>query len=387
VSEEDAVERLRLRLRAAGVEEAEVAAAEARGELTVLAIRRLVLNAVPLYTRAQVADLVGVPRDVGNRLWRAFGFADVAEDERAFTDRDIDALRTVVRYVDRGLTESNAVTQLARVVGSSMARIAEANIDVLRNRFETAGLSSIEAVDLILTMYTELREDWDRLFGYAFSRHLQAALARSPFVHGSEGEHALAVGFADLVAFTVLSQELEEHELIDVVDGFEATAYDTIASHGGRVVKMIGDEVMFVADDVAGAARIGLDLAEAYRHDETLTDVRVGIAYGPVLSREGDYFGSVVNLASRLVNIAYAGTVVLSESMYALLADEPEFGWKPIRPRRLKGFGLTPVWAVTRPDEGRPVLTSVATKVRSRRNRGSRRGGSEPERGDAVGSE
>jgi adenylate cyclase len=368
--ERAALLRLRVRLRAAGVTEAEIAEADRSGALPLLAIQRVVLGAPPLYTREDVAEVTSVAADVGRKLWRAFGFPDVAEGDRVFTDRDVDAVRIVRDHIDAELVDLAAITQLSRVVGSSMARVAEANIDVLRERFEQLGVSSAEAVDVTLTLYSGMREDWDRLFGYAFARHFQAALGRAPFVHGAPGDqHELTLGFADLVAFTVLSQELDEHELIDVVDEFETIAYDTVAGHGGRVVKMIGDEVMFVVDDPAEGARIGLDLAAAYREDESLTDVRIGLAYGPVLAREGDYFGTVVNLASRIVNIAYAGAVVVSDAMHDALADDDEFGWKPLRPRRLKGFGFTPLWVVTGRDEGRPMMTSVAEKVRARRNR------------------
>ena len=98
-----------------------------------------------------------------------------------------------------------------------------------------------------------------------------------------------------------------------------------------------------------------------------MSDVRVSVAYGPVLAHEGDYFGPTVNLSARIVNIAYAGSVVVSEEVYRALETSEEFGWKPIRPRRLKGIGIVPLWAVTRPGAGRPVATEVASRIRARR--------------------
>ena len=106
----------------------------------------------------------------------------------------------------------------------------------------------------------------------------------------------LAVGFADMVGFTLLSQHLGEDELAAVVRRFEEISHDIVTGLGGRVVKMIGDEAMFVVDSVVAAARIGLGLAEAYADDELLSDVRVGLAVGPVLVHDGDYFGPTVNL-------------------------------------------------------------------------------------------
>jgi adenylate cyclase len=179
---------------------------------------------------------------------------------------------------------------------------------------------------------------------------------------------SLTVGFADMVGFTALSQQLEERELARVVERFETLAYDAVAGHGGRIVKMIGDEVMFVTDEPAAAAEIGLALAEVYGKDETVSDVRVGLAHGPVLGLEGDYFGPTVNLASRIVNIAYVGSVVVSSEIHARLADDERFVLKAVRPRRLKGIGLTPLWVVRPPDQStRRFPDAVVERMRARR--------------------
>ena len=119
-----------------------------------------------------------------------------------------------------------------------------------------------------------------------------------------------------MVGFTLLSQHLSDEELAAVVRRFEEISHDIVTSARGRVVKMIGDEVMFVTDNVADAARIGLDLADAYADDDLLSDVRVGLAIGPVLVRDGDYFGPTVNLAHRIVNIGNPGTVLMSDEFH-----------------------------------------------------------------------
>ncbi len=116
---------------------------------------------------------------------------------------------------------------------------------------------------------------------------------------------------------------------------------------------MIGDEVMFVIEDVAQAARIGLDLADAYADDELLSDVRVGLASGPVLARDGDYYGPTVNLAHRIVNIGNPGTVLLSDEFHSALmeAAPDEFTGQPLRPRVLKDLGRVQLWWCGRPGE------------------------------------
>ena len=107
-----------------------------------------------------------------------------------------------------------------------------------------------------------------------------------------------------------------------MVARFEELAHDTVVALGGRVVKMIGDEVMFVVQSPVNAARIGLSLAEAYADDELLSDVRVALAVGPVLLQEGDFYGPVVNLASRLVAVAHPGTVLVSDELRTALVEE-----------------------------------------------------------------
>ncbi len=116
---------------------------------------------------------------------------------------------------------------------------------------------------------------------------------------------------------------------------------------------MIGDEVMFVVDGVAQAAGIGLDLADAYADDDLLSDVRVGLAIGPVLVRDGDYFGPTVNLAHSIVKIGNPGTVLMSDEFQtALMAEAPgEFTAQPLRPRVLKNLGRVQLWWCGRPGQ------------------------------------
>ena len=154
-------------------------------------------------------------------------------------------------------------------------------------------------------------------------RHLQVAARRRLLRGDVEDGPGLVVGFADLVGFTALAQQVTDAELAEVVDQFERLAYDVVVAGGGRVVKMIGDEVMFLVDDPVCAAEIALGLAEASRDAAELSDVRVGLAVGPVIEREGDAFGATVNLASRATAIAYPGTVVVSPELRELLEDRP----------------------------------------------------------------
>jgi len=200
---------------------------------------------------------------------------------------------------------------------------------------------------------------------------MQAAARRatlSPAVEHVAGAHRrwLAVGFADMVGFTALSPQLSEEALAGVVSRFAALAYDTVARLGGRVVKMIGDEAMFVAEEVDAAARIGLELSDAYGDDEMVSDVRVGVVAGAVVAQDGDYYGPVVNLAHRIVKIANPGSVLVDAVVHEALEDHDEFAWKGLRLRYLKELGRVPLWVLTRPGE---VATRPTNRIRGRARR------------------
>jgi adenylate cyclase len=198
-----------------------------------------------------------------------------------------------------------------------------------------------------------------RLLEFAWRRHVQASVRRAMLLRNRHDPGALpdlCVGFADMVGFTMLSQQLSEEELAALVSRFEDVAHDTVTGGGGRVVKMIGDEVMFVTDAASDAARIALALAEAYADDELLSDVRVALAVGPVLVQDGDFYGPVVNLASRAAGIAAPGSVLVSDEFHSALLRQTqqtpaagEFAFKALRPRLVKDLGRVQLWALHRP--------------------------------------
>jgi adenylate cyclase len=132
---------------------------------------------------------------------------------------------------------------------------------------------------------------------------------------------------------------MSERQLATVVQRFEALASDVITAHGGRVIKTVGDEVLFVHTDAAPAAAIALDLVESMDEDPLLPAVRVGMAYGNVVSRLGDVFGTTVNRASRLTAVTPSGRVYVDEPLAALLGEVSGFEVIPSRRRILRGIG------------------------------------------------
>ena len=323
--------------------------------LDLLVADRLVIPAGPRYTEAEVAQRTGMDAELLRRLWRALGFPDVEPDDAMFTDLDIEALFILRSMIDLGVADAGTSLQLARVIGSSMARIAEAEM-ALPFRGTNVGADrgdSVAAADRFAALADRSIPAMARLLEFVWRRHVQAAIRRTMLLRssGSAGTlPVLAVGFADMVGFTTLSQQLSEEELAEVVGRFEEVARDTVTAAGGRVVKMIGDEAMFVADSAVDAARIGLALAEVYAEDELLSDVRVALAVGPVLVQDGDFYGPVVNLASRVVNMAAPGSVLVTDAFHDAFDDaSEEFAFRPLRPRPIKDLGRVQLWLLFRP--------------------------------------
>jgi adenylate cyclase len=315
-----------------------------------------VIPGEPRYSRRQLAELTGVSVEGHRRIWRALGFPDVDDDQPYFTDYDVDVLNTAAQLIELQQTSVDEAIQMARVIGSSMARVAEAVV-----QSDPVVETDVEVADVLVPSMAKVLE-------YAWRRHLQAAIRRAASRRDQAsniGHVEMAVGFADLVGFTALSQQLSERALAEVVSRFEALAYDTVTVSGGRVVKMIGDEVMFLASDAASATAVGLALSDAYSDDEMLSDVRVGLAMGPVLLRDGDVYGRTVNLANRIVKIATPGSVVTSEEIHDALADDPRFEWRSLRPRYLKGLGRVPLFVVRRADaEPQPATPRERARLR-----------------------
>jgi adenylate cyclase len=137
-----------------------------------------------------------------------------------------------------------------------------------------------------------------------------------------------------------------------------------VVAGGGRVVKMIGDEVMFLVEDPRMAAEIALGLADASRDAAGLGDVRVGLAYGPVLEREGDAYGATVNLASRATSIAYPGTVVVSPELREVLDAQEELTFRAMRPRFLKHIGRVSLAVMRRADDAPSTIRETIDERR-----------------------
>ncbi len=366
---EVALARVREILHLHGVGDDEIDRALADGVIDLFVAERMLIPSRRRYTRGQIADFTDVDVPKLERFWRALGFASVDADDPAFTDLDLEAVRLFRSVQALGATDTETALHLARVMGSSMARIAEA--ELVPGNMVSSEIDPVMSAEAFASVADVTVPAMAKLLEYIWRRQLAAGIQRSMLLrsHGlAPGQSpVLAVGFADMVGFTLLSQHLSDEELAAVVRRFEEISHDIVTAARGRVVKMIGDEVMFVVDGAADAARIGLNLADAYADDDLLSDVRVGLAVGPVLPRDGDYFGTTVNLAHQIVNIGNPGTVLMSDEFRtALVAQAPgEFTAQPLRPRFLKDLGRVQLWWCGRPGQEADGTGAAADRRRN----------------------
>jgi class 3 adenylate cyclase len=288
----------------------------------------------PRLNAAEAARRAGVDLDVALGIWHAGGFPDPGPDARVYTEEDIDALRTFA--AGAAFLGDDVMLQLARVMGSSLARIADAvvgafvvNVGAPSLQSDQTGLAlaraNVEGVAL-------LRESV-RAMDVIFRRHVDRL--QRPFTEGDQRTQVCAVGFADLVGSTAFAQHLSFGELATALTEFDELASDVVVECGARVVKLIGDSVMFVTGDPRAACEIGLTLAARLTDHPRLPPARIAVAYGDVLTRDGDYYGPVVNVASRAEKLALPGTVLVTGAVRDTV-DTFAFEW--FGECELKGF-------------------------------------------------
>jgi adenylate cyclase len=314
-------------------------------------VEQSVLGGPRKYTPAQVAERAGVSRDESRALWRALGFPTVDDDAAVFTDRDVEALTLVRELRACGFEDDALVSAMTRLFGQTFSRLAswqgQLMIEMLSQRPDL-----IASEDSVVEVIEHVGPVMERLQNYAWRRQLVAFFARVAARTGDDVAEPLAsplaIGFADMSGFTSLTRKVSEAELRDLLDRFESFATDIVGQNNGRLVKTIGDEVLFQTEDPATAAEVALQLVEAAAADPGLPDLRAGLAYGEVVSRLGDVYGSTVNIASRLTSLARPGWVLVDRRMHDALADDARFRLKSRRPESVRGFHHLHPWRLRR---------------------------------------
>jgi adenylate cyclase len=320
------------------------------GQGTREALERLLLDGPRRYTRAQVAAMSGMSPQRTQRLWRALGFPDAADDDPVFTDADVHALGVLAELIASGFVDEDTEASIARAMGQALSRLADWQADMLADALtrtapggERRPASPEEAVAVANALLPRMLE----MQSYVWLRHLAANADRLLAATGPGDRRELAVGFADLVGYTSRSRGMGGRELGAMVEDFESTAAEVIARHHGRVVKTVGDGVLFTAASATDAADIGLQLPDAWKTDER-PQLRVGAAYGTVLTRLGDVYSPVVNLASRLTSLARPGTLLVDRELADRLRGQEGYRVRPLRRVSVRGYDHLQPWLVRR---------------------------------------
>jgi adenylate cyclase len=315
----------------------------------VARVEEYLLGGERKYTRIDLADKSGMALDETRALWRALGFASAADDDRAFTDSDVEALAQVRELAAVAEISDEVMRAMTRMLGQAFARLAswqgQLVIETVANSPEMladgTGDRVLELVDNLIPLTARLHE-------YVWRRQLAAYFSRAAGNAGDGAELTQAVGFADMAAFTTFTRRSSEAQLLGVLEKFETVATDIVADHRGQIVKTIGDEVLFVADKAPDGAEIALALVEAAANDEDLPDLRVGLAAGAVVSRLGDVFGQTVNIASRLTSIARPASILVDEGMHSVLDGDDRYTLSSLRPVSVRGYQHLRSWRLRR---------------------------------------
>jgi adenylate cyclase len=317
-----------------GASKEQIAVARQDGSISRLS-GDLVLAQGATLSATELASRAGVDVAAVLSLWRTLGVHVPDERQPMFSERDA----VLTAHLRRMNPVGPNGDELLRVLGSSLARVAEAavalfvqtvqpQIDLPETDMVTWAKELAAAVAAALRLGDSM--------GAIFAHHMRDAIDRQRAAQSGATDRSLyrlAVGFVDLVGFTPLSLHSSPSELLELITRFEVRAFEVATAHEGRIVKHIGDEVMFVALDAAAGCAIARDITAEYSQG---IEPRGGVAYGEVISRHGDYYGTVVNLASRLAELAVPKEVLV-DGATAASAQGP-FEFRPAGNRLLKGF-------------------------------------------------
>ena len=311
--------------------------AEQRGRLFGLAGDVLLWSGPPIYTLRTAADAIGVALEDVEHGWAMLGLTVADPDTPALSQADVDSLATWVAM--RMQMGPDAADGFLRVLGSTVARLAEAISSMIRTAQPKMWLGLTGDELATAQAYGEAAEFVPRVGAMIDAVHRHHLVSTRTFIEGlvtgPSASVVCGVGFADLSGFTALTQTLTPAELSTMLTEFGNTVSDVVHADGGRVVKFLGDAVMWVSSDPERLAKAALDLVDHPRAREAGIQVRAGLGYGEILAINGDYFGNAVNLAARLVAAAAPGQILAAVELHEQLPDWPAIAQEPLR---LKGF-------------------------------------------------
>ncbi|WP_167099097.1 adenylate/guanylate cyclase domain-containing protein [Mycobacterium sp. DL592] len=292
----------------------------------------------------EIAEQTGLDVDVLTRFQRASGLPYVEDPDAAvFMRLDGATAVHIKRFIDRGIDPDLMLT-VVRVLADGLSHAAEVMRTTALAAVMHPGASELEIARSAQALVGEMAPLLGPMIQDMLMLQLRHAL-ETEAVNANEraagaplpGARLVAVAFGDLVGFTRLGETVPPEELEQLANKL-ADAAREVAIPPVRFIKTIGDAVMLVSKDATALLHAMLSLSDVIEADEDLPQLRVGIAYGPAVSRAGDWFGSPVNLASRVTSAARPGSVLLAEAAREQIGDDAAFTWSFAKARRLKGI-------------------------------------------------
>lgn len=319
----------------------------------------LLLGGHPSLSAREMAARTGTPLGRVDEFWLAMGFRTVDPDEVVFTVRDLEAYGAWSSLIDSGAIDLATGRSLLRAQSHISDRLAlwqvEALVeDVARRR----DLDDTQARRDVLDSMGDRVDFLEHALVYSWRRQLESLIARVDREVTQRGPDSgrrrfpltRSLGFVDMVSYTSSSTILGG-KLVGLIERFEDASRTAVTAAGGRVVKMIGDAVLFIADDLTTGLRVVTSLIEALGADDQILPVRASFVRGDVFSRSGDVFGPPVNLASRLVDIAPEGRILTDATTAAAIAGGKGgsgYHLEDFPSAELRGFGTVSPYLLAR---------------------------------------
>jgi adenylate cyclase len=324
----------------ASLEELKRAVEENR--LVLLPVERVFDSGTQHYSARQIAELAGLEQDFLLRLLRALGAPIPDDDQPVYADADLEAAKRAKLFLDAGLPKEG-VLETSRLIGISMANLADANREMVGEIFTEPGVDERE----LALRYAEAARTMSPLLGetllHAYRIHLREAIRRAvvteaELAEGRLGTDEMTIAFADLVGFTRLGESLDIEQIGDLTGRLFELASDA-AQPPVRLVKMIGDAAMFASRESQPLLDAVLGLVESAATEE-IPPLRAGAARGQALGRGGDWYGRPVNLAARITGFARPDSVVVDQSVKDSIAQSNgrPFDFSFAGKRRFKGI-------------------------------------------------
>ena len=338
-----------------GVSVTELQAAVAEDRLALLPVERALVGEYR-YTIEDVAEEAGLEVEFLAKELQALGLPVPEPGERVLTDADLGAAKRSQLFKEVGLPDEG-IFEVARVIGNSMARLAAATTGLIAEAFRREGDTERDLGFRLAEVARTLSPVLGSTMEYVFERHLhelvrQAVLSQEEIESGQvQNAQEVAVGFVDLVGFTKLGERLDVGQ-IGELSGRLTELATSIAKSPVRLVKTIGDAAMLVSPSSHELLGAVVDLVEAIEEDDALPSAKAGAAWGQAIPRGGDWYGSPVNLASRITDAARPGSVLVTQDL-SEQAESDDYRYSNAGSKHFKGIsGSVRVMRARRAREG-----------------------------------